>query len=230
MERIESELKELKSTLLEEWNLVISQLRKSYEAMEKHDKDLAKEIIANEKLVDAYELKIDMDCENILALFNPLATDLRFVLAVLKINYNLERIGDYCNAFAKVVWDSDKNYNEEHFKKAGIFEMFEIAIGMQILALESFENENAQIPRKVFKNDDDLDKINKNANDIIAKLIRKNPTEIHNCLNLLTTIRRLERVGDQTKSIAEEIIFYLEAKVLKHKKKKEKLEKGFTKE
>ena len=226
MERIESELKELKKTLIEEWELVINQLKKSREAMEKLDKELAKEISTNEKLIDAYELKIDMDCENILALLNPLANDLRFVLAVLKINYNLERIGDYCHAFAKVVLETDKHFNEEHIKKAGILDMFETAIAMQTLTLEAFENENAMLPRKVFKKDDDLDKINKEANEVIAKLIKKHPSEVNNCLNLHSTIRRLERVGDQTKSIGEEIIFYLEAKVLRHKKKKEKLGEG----
>ena len=202
MERIESELKELKKTLIEEWELVIGQLKKSREAMQKLDKELAKEIAANEKLIDAYELKIDMDCENILALFNPLANDLRFVLAVLKINYNLERIGDYCHAFAKVVLESDKHFEEEHVKKVGILEMFDVAIDMQTITLESFESENTALPRKVFKKDDELDKINKEANEIIAKLIKKHPAEAHNCLNLHTTVRRLERVGDQTKNIA----------------------------
>jgi len=76
----------------------------------------------------------------------------------------------------------------------------------------------------VFKNDSVLDKINKNANETISKLIKKNPSSVPDCLDMYSAIRRLERVGDHTKNIAEEIVFYIDAKVLRHKKKKEKLE------
>jgi phosphate transport system protein len=87
-------------------------------------------------------------------------------------------------------------------------------------ALESFENDDINKLQKVFSKDKKLDKTNKNANTIVAELIKKKPDEIHNHLNLLTIIRRLERVGDQTKNIGEEIIFYVEAKVLRHSKQK----------
>ena len=85
---LEIELQNLKSDLLEMWYLVISQLEKSRDALINFDKNLATEIHVNEKRVDSYELKMDQDCENILALYSPVAVDLRFVLAVLKINYN----------------------------------------------------------------------------------------------------------------------------------------------
>jgi phosphate transport system protein len=81
-----------------------------------------------------------------------------------------------------------------------------------------------QSVRMVFRTDDDLDKVNKKANKVVACLISKRPEDVEMFLNLLAIIRKLERVGDQTKNIAEEIIFYVEAKILRHKKKKEKLE------
>ena len=224
MTHLDTELKELRSDILEMWTLVINQLVKSREALAEFDKELTCEIVANEKQVDAYELKIERDCENILALFNPLANDLRLVLSVMRISNDLERIGDYAKSIAKMINDTDKPFTNEILSKIKIFEMFEVATGMLTHALESFENENNKIVRKIFKNDELLDKANKNANEIVAKLIRKNPTSIINCLNLYSTIRKLERVGDQTKNIGEEIIFYLEAKVLRHKSKKEKVE------
>ena len=95
MTHLDTELKELKASLIDMWQLVLNQLAHSREAMEKLDKELANQVLANEKRVDAFELKINMDCENILALFNPVANDLRFVLAALRINSDLERIGDY---------------------------------------------------------------------------------------------------------------------------------------
>jgi phosphate transport system protein len=224
MTHLDTELKNLKASTIEMWELVINQLNKSNEALQNHDKELANEVLVNEKRVDAFELKLNMDCENILALFNPVANDLRLVLAVLRINSDLERIGDYTKSIAKIINDMDKPFDEELVKKTHIFEMYKVATNMLNLALESFEKEDNQITRKIFKKDDELDKVNDNAIDIISKLIKKHPEETVNCLYLFTTIKRIERVGDQTKNIAEEIIFYIEAKVLRHKKKKEKLE------
>ena len=224
MTHLDTELSTLKLSIIEMWNLVIGQLTKSNEALEKFDKDLANEVLSNEKRVDAFELKLNMDCENILALFNPLANDLRLVLAVLRINYDLERIGDYAKSIARMVSEMNKPFDEELIKKTKVLEMYTLSTKMLTIALESFENEDNQITRKIFKKDDELDKTNHNATEIITKLIKKHPSETQNCLNLFLTMRRLERVGDQSKNIAEEIIFYIEAKVLRHKKKKEKLE------
>jgi phosphate transport system protein len=217
MLQLNTEIQRLKTDIIEMWNLVISQLAKTREAIDTYNCDLVNEIKSNEKRVDAFELKIDMDCENMLALYTPLASDLRFVLAVLKINYNLERIGDYAHSIAKLVGVTA--FSKESLKNTEMKTMFDISIKMLSNALESFENDNIHKLQKVFKKDEELDKTNKNANAIIGELIKKRPEDIHNLLNLLTIIRRLERVGDQTKNIGEEIIFYIEAKVLRHSKK-----------
>ena len=165
-----------------------------------------------------------MDCENILALFNPVASDLRFVLSVLKINYNLERIGDYAKGAASIVKDCECKVDANDLKETRIPEMFTVCIDMLTEALEAFEKEDNIKARNVFAKDDVLDEINKQANTITAKLIDKNAKKMVTALSLLSVIRKLERVGDQTKNISEEIIFYMEAKVLKHRKKKELLQ------
>jgi phosphate transport system protein len=152
------------------------------------------------------------------------ANDLRLVLAVLKINYNLERIGDYANSIARLVNESDTAFDKESLKDTRISEMFTVGQGMLSDAMYAFIKEDMQAVRIVFRTDDDLDKVNKKAHKIVACLIGKRPNDVEMFLNLLAIIRKLERVGDQTKNIAEEIIFYVEAKVLRHKKKKEKLE------
>lgn len=218
MTQIDIELQKLKASLVDMWNLVIDQLTKSHAFIENCNKDLAHGIFANEKRVDAYELKIDMDCENILALFNPVANDLRFVMSVLKINYNLERIGDYAHNITKLT--DDTSFSKNSLKETDINNMFTVSIKMLTDALESFEKEDKHKLEKIFKKDEKLDKANKNANNIIADLIKKKPEDIQNFLNLLSIIRRLERVGDQTKNIGEEIIFYIEARNLRHTKKK----------
>jgi phosphate transport system protein len=222
MSHLDIELQQLKAETIKMWTLVNLQLRKGKEALVNLDKDLAREVILSERRVNAYELKLDRDCENIFALFNPVAVDLRCVLAVLKINNNLERTGDIVEGIAKFVTNVDNNFDKQVLEITRALEMYEAAINMMDDVLEAFDKENTSIARKVFLQDELLDDINLKANAAIADYIRKNPENIESALYLLSIIRKLERVGDQAKNMAEEIIFYIEAKVLKHRSKIEK--------
>lgn len=222
MSHLDEELKKLKTDILEMWKLVISQLESAQISIENFNKEKIEEVMLNEKRVDAFELKINMDCENILALFNPLANDLRFVLAVLKINYNLERIGDYARSIVKLVKNTGKPFHKSSLSEAKIHSMFEVSLEMLNDALEAFEKENNEKAMGIFQKDENLDQVNKNANKIIASLIKKEPDDIMHALDLLSVIRKLERVGDQTKNISEEIIFYIDAKQIRHSKKTDK--------
>jgi phosphate transport system protein len=218
MTHLNTEIQLLKKDTDQMFDLVIKQLTKSREALIRFDKDLAIDVDINEKRVNAFELRLDTKCEKILALFNPVAVDLRFVLAVLKINYNLERIGDYACGIALIVKDAAKPFDKELLEKTKILEMFDCAFEVLHETQNSFVNENPKLARNAFQKDKLLDEINNEVNSIISKLIiGKTEKQIVNSLDILTVIRKLERVGDQTKNIAEEIIFYIEAKVLKHK-------------
>jgi len=225
MSHLDIELKQLKTETLNMWALVILQLNKAKESLLNLDKDLAREVILSEKRVNANELKVDRDCENIFALFNPVAVDLRFVLAVLKINSNLERTGDIAEGIAKFVIKVDHNLDKHLLKITRVVEMYDAALNMMNEVLEAFEKENTAIARKVFEQDELLDDINIKANAVIADFIRSHPEKIESSLYLLSIIRKLERVGDQAKNMAEEIIFYVEAKVLKHRSITEKNKK-----
>jgi phosphate transport system protein len=220
MTHIPNELNALKNSILEMGNLVLNQLLKSRASLENFDKELVEEIARNERRVDAYELKINMDCENILALFSPVANDLRFVLAALKTNYNLERIGDYAYNISTIVRDLEKPIDPAAIKGMRIPEMFETSLGMFQTMLKALEEEDTQKARQVFKKDERLDQIKSKSNQLATELIRKNPEQTHDILCLLSMIRKLERVGDQTKNMAEELIFHMEAKVLRHAKDK----------
>src|SRR5216684_6394240 len=113
MAQLETELQSLKAEAINMWSLVNSQLSKARQAFITFDKDLAREVVLKEKRVNGSELKIDRDCENIFALFCPVAIDLRFLLAVLKINSNLERIGDIAEGIAKYIIDADGPFSDE---------------------------------------------------------------------------------------------------------------------
>lgn len=222
MTHLDSELKILKADILEMWHLVINQLIKSRDALTNFDRDLAEEVAENEKRVNSYELKIDKDCENIFALFQPVASDLRLVLATLKISNNLERIGDIAASVAEFVLDAEETFNKDILDHTKILEMFGIANEMIGDTLEAFDSEDTRLARTIFKRDKMLDKIDDEALDLVYECIQKYPEQARNSLLVMSMIRKLERVGDMSKNIAEEIIFYFEAKVLKHKKKKKK--------
>jgi phosphate transport system protein len=217
MTHLEAELKVLKTDTISMWKLVLTQLEKAYHSLKSFDKDLSREVLSGEKRVNSMELQIDRDCENIFALFNPVAVDLRLVLATLKINNNLERIGDIAEGIVKFIISEKEPYDETLLARTHFHEMFKASITIVEDVLQSFENDNTKLARSIFKKDERLDEINIEANQNISAYIKDFPDKTEQALNILSIIRKLERVGDQSKNIAEEIIFYLEAKVLKHK-------------
>ncbi len=218
MSHLDTNLDQLKNDLIQMWNLVSSQMEKARLALINGDKDLAREVRANEKMVDAFELKIDMDCENIIMLQNPVAIDLRFLLSVLKINYNLERIGDYANAIAKSAEHADKALPNSVFEATRVPEMFFIAQSMIQESLASFERNDRKMVSTLFGMDEKLDKINNDITPIISGLIKENPDDIPMLLDLFSIIRKLERAGDHITNIAEELVFYFDAIIVKHSK------------
>lgn len=221
MVQIQIELQKLKSEVMNMWTLVRAQLNKAKNALLHFDQDLAREVIIKEKRVNGFELKIDRDCENIFALFTPVAVDLRFVLAALKINSSLERIGDIAESVSVFIVHSEKEFSAQLLKDSKVIEMLEMALSILDDALKSFENENTILARSIFQKDEFLNEVNVNVTPFTKQYIQTYPGETDQALDIMSIIRKVERVGDHTKNIAEEIIFYIEAKVLKHHKDKE---------
>ena len=220
MTHLDTNLNHLKDNLIQMWNLVSSQMEMARLALINNDKDLAKEVRANEKMVDAFELKIDMDCENIIMLQNPVAVDLRFLLSVLKINYNLERIGDYANAIAKTAEKADEAWTTELIEKTHIPEMFYIAQTMIQEALGAFEKADRKMVKGLFGKDEKLDKLNAEIPAVICELLKSKPEDAPVLLDAFSIIRKLERAGDHITNIAEKLIFYFDAIIVKHSKLK----------
>lgn len=217
MTHLEQELITLKQDVTEMWKLVISQVSNSGDAILSFDKELAKKVSMREKKVDAYELKIDRFCENVIALYQPVAVDLRFVLAVLKINSNLERIADFAYGISGVLLANPSVIlDAEIISETNLRLMIDQVTKMLTQGLEAFENEKSDIASAIFSEDYQVDEINKDAARIIANYIQKNPDRAFECLQLISAFRKLERMGDHCSNIAEEIFFYIDAKVLKH--------------
>jgi phosphate transport system protein len=221
MNLLETELGELKTELIEMTLLVRGQLEKAVSAFYTFDKDLAKEIIKNEKRVNGSELIIDAKCEHILALFNPVAIDLRFVVAALKMVSDLERIGDNAKGIAQFIVRSEHPFDPEMIDVFRFRQMTDTTLEMLSILTESFETDNTELARTIFSKDEFIDEINVNANLALTNYVKDiNDTDkILQAIYFLSIIRKMERTGDYITNVAEEIIFYVKAKVLKHKRK-----------
>lgn len=214
---IESELVLLKKEIDEMWTLVYNQLDRAGEAVLTLDRELAQQVLVRERRVNAFELKIDSDVEDIIALYNPVAIDLRFVLAVLKINTNLERLGDFAEAIARFAINCKEPALDENLvKKLRLEEMITQVLSMLEQTKLALKEENQELATSVFAKDNLLDEINADATTILADYINQHPESVLSCLNLISVFRKLERSGDHITNIAEEIVFFTDAKVLKH--------------
>ena len=225
MTRLQEELKKLRERLSEMAMLVKNQLRKSICSLLEEDEDLANEVIVNEKRVNAMELNIDRDCEHIFTLLNPVAHDMRFVFSTIKINADLERIADYGEDIARMVLIGKKSFDKKFIQTIRLTEMSEIIQVMMDDVTKAYFEDNTKLARSVFSKDLKIDEINKNASAIAEDYIKVNLDHIQQTLLLISIIRKLERVGDHITNIAEEVIFYKEAKVLRHGDKSEGIER-----
>ena len=253
MKHTEKELQALKEEVSQMWKLVLSQLEKSKQAFLNSDVELAREIASREKRVDAFELKIDSDCENYIALYSPVAVDLRLVLSLIKISSTLERIGDFAEGIARHVIKDECNRVPPHvIEELQLEKMFDTLISMLSDSFVALESENTKISGKILAKDDEIDTLYHDAVDVLTQYItesgklnitengklkteNKKPEESLSVFNfpfsvnkvrcglkLMLLIRKLERIGDHCSNIVEEIVFYVDAKVLKHGNKKEK--------
>ncbi|MGV3589771.1 MAG: phosphate signaling complex protein PhoU [Adhaeribacter sp.] len=222
MNQLEKELLRIKEKVNEMWDLVMFQVNGGKAALVNADKELARKIMKRGKKVNDYDVKIDRMCENLFALFNPVAVDLRWVLAVLKINANLERIGDTAEGIARLVKETDTPFDPELLEVAQVLEMYDAAEAMLTDVRIALTEENTELAKALIKRDKVLDKINGKADKALTGYIQAHPENIAQALKILNIIRKLERIGDQITNIAEEVVFYVDAKVVKHRQKDKK--------
>ncbi|MDR3217565.1 MAG: phosphate signaling complex protein PhoU [Dysgonamonadaceae bacterium] len=221
MKHTEKELQALKDEVNQMWKLVLSQLEKAKQAFLSGDVDLAREIASREKRVDAFELKIDSDCENYIALYSPVAVDLRLVLSLIKISITLERIADFSDSIAHLVIEEDGNViAPQIIEELQLEKMFDTLLSMLSDSFVALESENTKIAGKIMAKDDEIDTMFLNSFAVLTRYLQANPVAIKSGLKTLLLVRKLERIGDHCNNIVEEIVFYVDAKVLKHGGKK----------
>jgi len=223
MKHTEQELITLRNEVNEMWQLVLSQLIKAKQAFFNYDVELAREIISREKRVDAFELKIDSDIENYIALFSPVAIDLRLALSLINICSTLERIADFAEAIARHVLENERHdIDQKIWEELHLEQMFDIVISMLSDSFVALESENAKLSGKILAKDEEVDKIYHNSMQVLTKFMQADTYYIVHGLKTMLLIRKLERIGDHCSNLVEEIVFYIDAKVLKHASIKDK--------
>jgi phosphate transport system protein len=214
MKKLEEEINNLKRLLLEMAASVEEMIGKSIRALRERNVILAEGVIKSDDRVNKMEIEIDNLCIKILALYHPEAEDLRTVTMVMKINNDLERIGDHAvNIAERAIYLADKPSVKPLID---IPRMAEKAMEMLRESLDSFVNKNAELAVEVRKKDDEVDSLN---NQVLRELVTymiADPSIIDRALRLILISRDLERVADLATNIAEDVFYIARGRVLKH--------------
>ncbi len=220
MERhFEKEFDELKKTIIKMASLVDEQVENSFADMEDAEIHKFKEVKERDREVDAYENLIMMQCENLLALYQPVATDLRFILTAIKIDSQLERCGDIAVNIVQRIKKTDKS--RDLIGKTDLFEMGKIARQMVKDSITAFINRDNKLAKEVMLRDDEVDELNKKIFKQLVALIEEDPSTAKPCSHLIVLSRQIERLADHATNIAEDVVFLVEAEIVSHKKKLE---------
>jgi len=216
----ERELVTLKGEVSSMWQLVLSQLQKCKQAYLTGNAEVAREVVIREKSVNSFELSIDIGCENYMALFAPVAMDLRLIISLIKISATLERIADFADGIARHVIEDSTMAPETMREDLKVETMFDAAISMLSDSYAALETENSKLSGKILHKDDDIDILYREGRKYLENYIKANPDKGACALDTFLILRKIERIGDHCCNIVEEIVFYIDAKVLKHRGRK----------
>jgi phosphate transport system protein len=212
--RLTRELAELRSRLLDMATIVAEQFTDAVDALLDHDVERAERVVERDKEVDALELEVDGYCERILARHQPVATDLRTLLTVEKINTDLERIGDHCRNVAR---------NAEYVTEVPdvldvlkLREMSETARRMLDDAKQAFLDQDAELARRIPSLDDEVDRLHRENFQALVNYIREHPEHAEVAAHLITASKAVERISDHSTNIAKGVVFLIEGEDIRH--------------
>ena len=207
------EIDELKKMILAQGALVEDRLRKACMVIESQDEQLTDEIIRSDWEVDEMEVQIEEECLKILALHQPVAGDLRLLVAIIKINNELERIADIAVNIAKRVQTINKDSTLSF--RIDYSPMAAKVLAMLKMSLDSLVSEEAVLARRVFLDDDEVDELRDKAYKAVVNELNIDMGHAVCLLNMYLLARHLERIADRTTNIAEEVIYLVEGEIVR---------------
>src|SRR2546423_4932021 len=212
--RFHQELDELKHRILAMAGMAEQAVDLAVQAYSQRDPVLCQRVIASEAGINRAEREVDEFAIDLLAMQQPMAVDLRFILAVIKINEDLERVGDQAVNIVERVMDMNTLPPAEI--PADIPKMASVAVGMVRQALQAFIEGDAEISQVVLQSDDTVDQMNRDIFVAMDKLMHENPDVARQALDALLIARNLERVADHATNIAEDVIFWVQGADVRH--------------
>lgn len=209
------EIDKLQQTLLTMSSIVEDRVRKACSVIESEDVELAKKIILSDWEIDEMEIEIEEECLKIMALYQPVAKDLRFLVTVIKINNEMERIGDYAVQIAKRVKRLSKfgspafSYNFQ--------EMTDKVMRELRMSIDALVDRDVEMAKQIFLLDQDINDLRSEAYKLIIAKMGSTPDDSTSLLNLFLVVRHLERIADRATNIAEYIIYMVEGDIVRKK-------------
>ncbi len=210
----DQELSELKELLLRMSSLAEQSLARALKALVQRDDALAGQIDKDDDELDHLQIEIDDRAIQLIALRQPKAKDLRFIMMATKISTDLERIGDQAVNIAHRVEELNKEPQLKPY--VDIPHMAEIGRGMIRDALDAFVYEKPDVARQIITRDNEVDNLNRQLHRELTSFMIEDPHTITRCLNLMSVAHNLERIGDHATNIAEDIVFLYEARDIRH--------------
>jgi len=214
---LEREISNLKKQLLLLGSAVEESLRASVKAVEEGNSGIARQVIDGDAQIDEMEVQIEEECLKVLALYQPVAGDLRFIVAVLKINNDLERIGDLAVNIAERAVTLAGQPKIHH----GLWDFFDDmqskTRAMVKNSLDALVNLDIKLAQQVRDDDDEVDTINRIAYDKFKLLLVSKPEWIEMLVPMVNIFRHLERVADQSTNIAEDVIYMCQGQIVRHR-------------
>ncbi|MCA9520461.1 MAG: phosphate signaling complex protein PhoU [Myxococcales bacterium] len=215
MKRVQKEINLLKKRILELGGLVEERVYKASQAYEQRDPELAREVINGDFDIDQLEVDLEEDCLKVLALYQPVAVDLRYIIAILKINNDLERIGDLAaNLASRAAYLAQIEPLDVDFDFAAMSERVKTMLHK---SLDSLVNTDAQAAYEVFLLDDAVDEIHHTTYRKIEVAMVESPTSSRALINLLGISKTMERIADLATNIAEDVVYLTEGEIVRHR-------------
>jgi phosphate transport system protein len=211
---IQRQIEAVKRRLLEEGTLVEEAVVRAVAAYLQRDTGLAQRVIRDDEQIDQLEVDLEEECLKTLALYQPVAADLRFVVALLKINNDLERMGDLAKNIAKRA--RFLNESEAILPPADVQAMAERVQSMIKGSLDALVNSDTRLAREVRDQDDEVDTMRKRFHILIEDSIRQSPERSAQWMSLDAIIKHLERLADMATNIAEDVIYMVEGDIVRH--------------
>lgn len=208
------EISNLKKLILSLGAIVEEQINKSVASLIKRDIDLAEEVIVRDKEIDQLEIKIEEECLKILALYQPVAQELRFVVTVLKMNNDLERMGDLAVNIAQRT--EPLSHRDKIDLMSALQVLAEKTQRMVTRSLDSLVNTDVKTAKEVMESDDEVDRLTRELRDKIIEIVKANPERVEDYFQIRTVSRNLERIADQATNIAEDVVYLCTGEIIRH--------------